>query len=352
MGSKFCYWSVADGDHGKMMATCIASARQVGVTEDFHIWSDQEIPGAISHPCGNFSKHKYLFKFLFLLNEVKKLDYDYFVWLDADNFFTRHPGIGVFDKLLIDNKIFVQLENECTDSNVKRPDWWGMPIKFWPQTLRYKGVVSKKIWNTNAGLWVVRKEYIDEFYNMAMDFWAYCYQELKIEFTEEAPLAYCGHMMQKNLERSTLYNTHSLWACDWNGIYRNKLPDGQSWSFEDFMTGERISVNPSIVHAMRSKGALIKGADLLKNEIGFWMGYTSTEDIIAFCEAAQMVSEVTKYKLKVNFDEASKRFASYFSGIEWVPKKAIPDAVDCGLFDNLPNSKSYSLKDKYFHLMI
>ena len=45
---KFAYWSVADGNHAKMMATCIASARLAGVQEEFHIWSDQEIPGAIT----------------------------------------------------------------------------------------------------------------------------------------------------------------------------------------------------------------------------------------------------------------------------------------------------------------
>ena len=30
----FCYFSVADKEHGKMMATVVASARAVGVKED------------------------------------------------------------------------------------------------------------------------------------------------------------------------------------------------------------------------------------------------------------------------------------------------------------------------------
>lgn len=353
MPNKFCYWSVADGLHAKMMQTCIQSARKVDVVEDFHIYSDQPIEGAIVHPCGEFSKNNYLFKFKFLLNEVKKLDYDYFVWLDADNYFVKHPGEGVYDKLLENNKIFVQLENECPGISCKRNDWWGIPIHFWEQTLRYKGVTSNKTWNTNAGLWVVKKEYIEEFYQLAMDFWSYCHQTLKVELTEEAPLAYCGHFMQTDLDKSTLRNTHSLWACDWNGIYRNKLPDGKSWLFEDYMSGQRTLVNPSIVHAMRSKQALIKGSDLLKSEVGFWMGYTSVEDCLAFCEAAEMLSKVIEGKIKIYFDEASKRIAGYFNGIQWVPKKEIPDAVDCGLFDSLPlKGSTFTLKDKYFHLMV
>lgn len=262
--SKFCYWTVADGDHALMISTTIASARKVGVTEDFHVWTDTEIPGAITHPCGKFNKHLYLFKFRFLFNEVKKLDYDYFIFLDADNFFVRHPGVGTFDHLLRDSKMFCQLENDCTSPKVKRNDWWSMPIKFYPQTLKYMGVKSKKIWNTNAGFFIVKKDYIDEFYEKAMEFWSYCYYELGIQFTEEAPLAYVGHIMQTDLVQSTLHNTHQVWASDWTGQFQNRLPDGKDWQFEDYMTGDKMTVNPAIVHAMRSKEALKKGMDVIQ----------------------------------------------------------------------------------------
>lgn len=257
--SKFCYWTVADGRHGKMMETCIESARRAGVKEDFHVWSDRDIAGAITHPCGTFNKEHYLFKFRFMYNEVKKLDYDYFIFLDADNFFVRHPGEGTFDLLLRNNKMFCQMENDCTSKLVKRKDWWGIPIKFYPQTFKYKGVKSNRIWNTNAGFWIVRKEAIDEVYVMAMDFWFYAHHELGIKLTEEAPLAYVGHMLQSDLDQCTLYNTSKIWASDWTGNYAKKLPDGKDWMFEDYMTGEKIKVNPAIVHSMKGKEALIAG---------------------------------------------------------------------------------------------
>jgi hypothetical protein len=332
MTNKFCYWTVADGSHGKMMETCIASARKVGVTEDFHVWSDKEVTGAITHPCGNFNKHKYLFKFRFLLNEVKKLDYDYFIWLDADNIFTRHPGEGTFDFLLRDSKIFVQLENECNSPKVKRKDWWGMDIRYWPQTLRYMGVDSKKIWNTNAGLWIVRKEFIEEFYKKAMEFWSYCYHELNIEFTEEAPLAYVGHVMQTDLEQSSLLNTHQVWACDWTGNYKNRLPDGKEWEFEDYMSGEKRKVNPCIVHAMRSKHALIKGSDLERHDLGFWIGHQLLGDVFGFCAAAHMMHMKTGKTIKIHFPQENRiGITSYFPGVQWVKKDEIPDAIDCGI---------------------
>jgi len=258
--SKFCYWSVADGAHGQMMTTCIASARNVGVTDDFHIWTDQEIPGAICHPCGNYNKHKYLFKLRFLYNEVKKLNYDYFIFIDADNYFVKHPGNGTFDTLLRDNELFVQMENDCTSPNVKRGDWWSMPIKFWVQTNKFKGVTSRKIWNTNAGFWIVKKEYIDEFYEKTMEFWNYCYHELGIEFTEEAPIAFIGNLRQKDNELSSLRNTSQVWASDWTGNFKDKFPSvNETWDFEDYMSGEKIQVCPAIVHMMKGKDLLING---------------------------------------------------------------------------------------------
>jgi hypothetical protein len=257
--SKFCYWSVAYGQHAKMMATAIASARAVGVTEEFHVWTDQDIPGAVNHPIGVFDKDHYLFKFRFLLNEVSKLGFDYFVFLDADNYFIKHPGVATFDSLLRQNKWFVQLESDCTSPYVKRGDWWGCPIKWYPLLLRYHGVESKRIYNTNAGFWIVRKEAIAEFYQKAMAFFDFARNELHlVNFTEEPPLAFVGHFVD-DPDLNNFASTNSVWASDWTGHFKGRLPDAQYWDFEDYMTGERRRVQPAIIHAMRSKDALIKG---------------------------------------------------------------------------------------------
>lgn len=267
---KFCYWSVADGQHAKMMTTCIASARAAGVTEDFHIWTDTDIPGAVCHKSGKFNKDQYIFKFRFLRNQVKEAlaDYDYVVFLDADNYFVRHPGD--FSELIRDNKWFVQLESEVTSGLCKRGDWWGIPTQFFPLLVRYYLLRNapkdatpwdgKKIWNTNAGFWIVRTDAIVEFYQKAMEFFEYARNGLKlIHFTEEAPLAFIGHMVD-DPELNTLGSTCDTWACDWTGFFKDRLPDGKQWSFEDYMSGERKNVNPAIVHAMRSKDTLVKAA--------------------------------------------------------------------------------------------
>jgi hypothetical protein len=242
-----------------MMATSIASARLHGVTEDFHVWTDRNIPGAICHASGNFDHRLYLFKLRFLVNEVAKLDYDYFVFLDADNFFVRHPGHGIFDQLLRDNDWFVQLESLCNSKFVHRGDWWGCPIRWYPLLLRYQGVKSEKIYNCNAGFWIVRKPAIATFYEKAMNFFNFAREELHlVNFTEEPPLAFVGHFVD-NPELNNFDATCRVWASDWTGQFANRLPTGEHWDFEDYMSGERMRVNPAIVHAMRSKDALMRG---------------------------------------------------------------------------------------------
>lgn len=259
MAKRFAYWSVADAEYAKMMETSVVSARAAGIVEDFHVWTDETVRGAVCHPSGVFDKNRYMFKFKFLRDEVSRFDYDYFVFIDADNYFVRHPGQGTFDRLLRDNKWFVQLESDCTSPFVKREDWWGCPIRWYSLLLRYHGVTAKRIYNTNAGFWIVRKEAIAEFCSRGIEFFEYCRNELHlVNFTEEPSLAYLGHFVD-DPEQNTLCATSSVWASDWTGHFNDRLPDGRSWQFEDYMSGERHRVNPAIVHAMRSKEAMIRG---------------------------------------------------------------------------------------------
>jgi len=89
---RYCYWSLATGDYAKMFAATIRSARQCGVFKDFHVWSDQVVPGAICHEAGPVQRWGCLFKLTYLRDAVSKLDYEYFVWLDTDTWFVRNPG--------------------------------------------------------------------------------------------------------------------------------------------------------------------------------------------------------------------------------------------------------------------
>jgi hypothetical protein len=328
MKKTFCYWTVADGNHGKMAATTVASARKVGVNADFHIWTDlPSIEGATVHPCGTFDKTLYMFKFHFLKNEVSKLNYDYFVFFDADNYFVKDPGdltrfMGPSDK------VFVQMENNCDPKISKRRDWWSCPIEQYASLLQEHGVQAKNYYNTNAGFWIVRKDAIDEFYEKTTKYFEYAHKKGYKGFTEEPALAYVGHIMQ-DPEKRTFDDTNWLWASDWTGQWKDKLPEYKEWLFEDYMTGEKKEVKPYIVHCMRSKDAMIREYDK-NNETGYWIGHQLLGDVIGFVAAAHLMYVKTGNRQKVWFQESRKGILDYFDGVDWVPRESIPKAIDCG----------------------
>ena len=252
-----CYWSVADGKHGKMIETTIRSARRVGVTESFHVWSDKTVDGSITHMTGPFDKRHYLFKFKFLKQIAAITDFKYYVFLDADTYFVRHPGDVL--RVLYGAPVHGHLESDCTYAGNTRKDWWGCPLPTYVQLIKESGVNSNGIFNINAGFWIVHRDAIDTFVYLAMTFWNYC-KSKGFQFTEEAPLAYAIHMLCGNPYQHTLLRNSDLWASDWTGNFKDRLPDGTDWDFTDYMSGDLISVNPSIVHAMRSKEALLNAS--------------------------------------------------------------------------------------------
>lgn len=252
----FCYWSVADGEYADMMTCCIHSARQVGVQQDFHVFSDRKIPGASVQPAGKFSKSLYLFKFSFL-KEVANLDYDYFVFLDADNYFVRHPG-NLLNQLQ-GAPVHIVLESNCAAENNVRRDWWDCPLENYVELMKTAGVRSRSIFNTNAGFWIVHRNAVERVCQLADEFWQYAKRQGYI-FTEEAPLAYVGHMLMGNPYRHTLNANRDVWASDWAGHFQGRLPANEKWNFIDYMSETQYEVNPCIVHAMRSKQMMIDAA--------------------------------------------------------------------------------------------
>ena len=253
--SRFCYWSCDSRANGAdIIETMVDSARRVGVAEDFHIFANRHVPGTITHPPGNLDVKYHIFKWKLLRDHLKTLNYDYFVWLDSDNFFTRHPGN--LSNLIRGNAMWCQMESEITSPHVRRSDWWGAKLPDLIALFREFGVKSEKIWNTNGGMWIIRREAITEFCERAFAFHAECLKRGLHDTHDETPLALLGHLMVDDPSLNTPDATQEIIASDWTGVYEDRLPDGKVWRCEDYMTGESRMVNPAIVHAMRSKRAM------------------------------------------------------------------------------------------------
>jgi hypothetical protein len=240
-----------------MAETMVASAQKAGVTTEFHIWSDRKIAGATVHPVSGFDKDHYLFKLQFLRDRVTALPHDYFVWLDADSYFVRDPGdiLRVLDGALM----HASLESDLCGPNNIRPDWRGCPLPIYAHLMRSAGVRGKSIFNVNGGFWIVHRNVIQKFCQLAFGFWEMGRQRGYL-FTEEAPLAYAAHMLCRNPGAHQLRRWTDVWVTEWRGVFGRRLPDGKPWIFKDYFTFEELEVNPAIVHAPGSKHLMIAEA--------------------------------------------------------------------------------------------
>lgn len=257
MLANYCWWSIGDGIHGKMLRSVVKSMKEHNVEGDIHLWTDQNnIPGAIIHKVGtnSFDKQHYLFKFKFLREQVIMLPYDYFIFIDADSYVVHELP---YDPIMMmqGSPIHSFLESYTSNLKNKRFDWWGCWLPLYEQLMRECGVISERVYNVNAGYWIVHREAVHRVCELADYFWNHA-KKKGVTFTEEAPLAYATHMLCGDAERHTLLNFSDMWASDWTGEFNNVLPEYREWNFEEYFTGEKIKVKPSIVHCMRSKNAL------------------------------------------------------------------------------------------------
>src|SRR4051812_23938125 len=184
---RFCYWTVADGDYALMAQATILSARRVGITTDFHVWSDRPVRGAITHPSGVFDKWGCLFKLTFLRDVVQHFDYDYFVWIDTDTYFVRNPGD--LTKLVKGSPFHIALECDLLGVENQRKEWWDCRATTLVRLMRDLGVKTSSIYNVNGGLFIVERSTIETLFRLAMEFFTYA-NTRGYCFVDEPLLAY------------------------------------------------------------------------------------------------------------------------------------------------------------------
>jgi len=255
MRERYCYWSVADGHYAAMMERLIASARGVGVFRDFHVWSDRRVDGARNHRLGRLDKRMFMFKVRLLREVVSRLDYDYFVWLDADSLFVRHPGDPL--RPLQGAPAHVPLESDATAA--RRPGrYYGCPYDEYVKFMHRRGVRSRSIFTGNGGYFVVKKEAVETFTELAADFWVRCQRQGFRAFREEPALAYAAQMLCGNPYLHQMERHTDLWMPDRVGIFKNRLPASTAWTHRDAITGASYRAKPALVHAPLSQGRLAR----------------------------------------------------------------------------------------------
>lgn len=256
--SEICYWSVGNGKYASMLQTLLNSFHAVGMDEDFHVFSDKSIDGAIHHPLEKLDLQHFYFKFALLKQLSSQVDCRYFVYLDADSYFVRKPPSLL--KFVKNTPIHAFLESECT-APTRRALWHACPVEKYVELVRDCGITNEKIYNVNAGFFMIKKEAVDMVCGLATDFWKYSALQGYL-FTEEPSLAYATQMLTDNPEEHRLLAHTDVWCTDWLGEFAGRLPDGKPWLFCDWMTGDRHIVNPAIIHCVRSKEALMEAGKI------------------------------------------------------------------------------------------
>lgn len=251
---ELCYWSIADGEYSYMLQALVNSYRAVGMKDDFHVFCDRNIEGAITHPIESFDKSFFWFKFTFLQRFVQQLDYRHYAYIDSDNYFVRKPR--PFLDLLEKSPVHSFLEFDCTLPALRKV-WHACPLPEYVRLMRECGITTKQVYNVNAGFFIVKRDAVDVVCSFAEEFWEHALKQGYV-FTEEAPLAYATQMLCEDPEKHLLRDLSDIWCSEWTGHFAGRIPDGKGWMFDNYMTYEPyMMVDPAIVHAIKSKEALI-----------------------------------------------------------------------------------------------
>lgn len=255
---KICYWSIAWGEYRYMLQALVDSFHNVGLTDDFHVWTDGFLKGAASvqliDPKTNLDQLQF-FKFDFLEKEVRKLgDYDAFVFIDADHYFVRKPAVTP-EQLLNGGPWHSFLESPVNAPTTTRRDWWDCPTERLVRLFRDNGCVQNEIRNSNGGYWVCHRDFIDDAARFAREFHEIC-KSAGHTFPEEVSVAYLTQLMNPDARPHYLERLNGYWASDWTDTFKNRMPVDEEWEMTYYMTGRKAKVRPALVHAMRSKAAL------------------------------------------------------------------------------------------------
>lgn len=261
---KTLIWSVAWGDYRYMMQALMNSVRNVGIEHDILTFSDEPLSGVVSCEMDKSIQmdFKQYWKF-FYLRKLATLDYDIFVFIDSDHYFVRKPQKD-FCEIIGDDPWHSFLESPLNAPETKRGDWWGLPNSAMVSLYRDFGVIQNTVYNTNGGIWICNKKFIEHASKTGLLFRDF--QKGKgLDLPEEVGIAILSHMFSKDYTKRLHSNYTDTWASEWTGELKDKVPDGSSWIFQEYMTHQKFTLNPAIVHAMRSKSALTKlGKDIFE----------------------------------------------------------------------------------------
>ncbi len=163
---RYCYWSIATPAYRDYMQACVDSARACGIFKDFHVLTNRPLQGCESYDLMEFQRQEGLFPVFYLQLAMSKLNYDYFVWVDADTRFRRAP-VGLLETVRHSPIHAPLLRRLCETGSGSDETERARCLRL---RLRERGV-SDALYACGTAFWVVHREAIGTVYEEVQGYW-------------------------------------------------------------------------------------------------------------------------------------------------------------------------------------
>jgi hypothetical protein len=231
-----------------MMEACVRSARDAGVFKDFNVMTDRPIPGCECYDSHKVEKSFGLFKLIYLKSAISKLNYDYFIWIDADSIFVNNPGSPLV--AMRSSPIHAPL-NEKLSMTPELLLEDGLTCKQLSALMQHHGLTNPAYSSTSA-FWIIHHDAIDTVYDLALEFFHKAKSEGSI-LQISSILGYAMQMLCGNPEAHRRRRNPDLWATDFHNVAPNSIEDDQQWRYRDMFCSDEQFINPGIIHVPRRK---------------------------------------------------------------------------------------------------
>lgn len=242
--ARYCYWTVATGEYAPLMEDCVRSARRAGVFKEFHVLTDRMLDGCECYEAPSFDPTGGVFKLHFMKAAISRLNYDWFLWIDADSTFMRDPQ-QVVEAARI-SPLHAPLELAIPSAD-RESEWKGSSLDRWAQVYSMEGLAETPHLASSA-FWLVHHDAIDVVFDLGMKFWNRARAQGLLP-DAGASLAYVTQMLGANADAHRLHCRPDLWAEHKSNGY-SEPPEApvESWVWQHECGGPLVQVRPAIVH--------------------------------------------------------------------------------------------------------
>jgi hypothetical protein len=174
---------------------------------------------------------------------MSRLLFDYFIWIDADTIFTRNPDdpLGALYKSPLHVPLELNLSTMAGDAV-----WRGLSCQRLRAAFEREGVANEAYLSRSA-FWIIRRDAIDQVYELAMQFSNNAKSE-GLLIHGDAALGFAMQMLCGNPDAHCVHRRPDLWSSDGLAISRDPVSQKVNWQWTHPLGGQSVTVRPAILH--------------------------------------------------------------------------------------------------------